>query len=45
MSKTYCYSGTFEYRVEADSDEEADSIFRDDMENVYDYEVEDRMSY
>jgi hypothetical protein len=31
--------------VEADSDEEADSIFRDDMENVYDYEVEDRMSY
>jgi hypothetical protein len=31
--------------VEADSDEEADEIFRDDMKNVCDYEVVDRMDY
>jgi len=45
MSKTYCYCGTFKHYVKADSDEEADSIFHDDMKNVYDYELGDVESY
>jgi hypothetical protein len=45
MSETYCYCGTFKHCVEADSDEEADEIFINDMKNIYDYEVEEMEIY